>query len=298
ATTVESFFAGATQLETTVNGLGERAGNTNLCEVACVLQNCSVEVPLRLEEIYESALLMAEWSRVPLPEKAPLVGADVISHRSGIHQDGTVKTKGQGKGAYRAFDLTLIGREEGDRLGFTSQSGKTAVFEILHGAGLPITLEEAARLQPALKKLSEAHGELSEAEIVKVYEERIFNAPGPLRFLDMTADHGAEQFTFHFEHQGREQRQSARATGPIEACTQMLHALGIEFHLVEYRQQAMDAEHAEAAAYALSEIVLRGGREGAATGPLVIGRGKDTDTVKANVKAIFNGVNLLLTQAS
>ncbi|HLP42373.1 MAG TPA: 2-isopropylmalate synthase LeuA2, partial [Fibrobacteria bacterium] len=170
ATTVESFFAGATQLECALNGLGERAGNTNLYEVACALANCSVDVPLAMGEIYETALLVSEWSGVAIYEKAPLVGTDVVAHRSGIHQDGAAKTKGMKKGAYRAIDSGLIGRKESDRLGFTSQSGKTAVFEIIRGLGLPITLEEAAGLQPLLKRKSEedGRGELSEEEILKV----------------------------------------------------------------------------------------------------------------------------------
>ena len=88
ATTVESYFAGAVQLETTLNGLGERAGNTNMFEVACALYNCGVDVPLNMPEFYESALLISEWSQIPIPEKSPIIGEDVIAHRSGIHQDG------------------------------------------------------------------------------------------------------------------------------------------------------------------------------------------------------------------
>ena len=184
ATTVESYFAGASQLECALNGLGERAGNTNMYEVALALANCDVDVPLNLGEIYETALRVSEWARVPIYEKAPLVGADVVAHRSGIHQDGASKTMGMKKGAYRAIDSSLIGRKEGDRLGFTSQSGKTAVFEIVRGLGLPISIEEAAVIQPILKKLSEQdkRGELNDDEILKVYDQEILNVRGPLVF--------------------------------------------------------------------------------------------------------------------
>ena len=75
AATVESYFAGATQLECCLNGLGERAGNTNLYEVAVALHNSDVDVPLNLSEIYEMALVVAEMSKVPVPEKAPCRGA-------------------------------------------------------------------------------------------------------------------------------------------------------------------------------------------------------------------------------
>ncbi|TGL61495.1 2-isopropylmalate synthase LeuA2 [Leptospira sarikeiensis] len=173
ATTVESFFAGATQLETALNGLGERAGNTNTYEVAIALHNCGVKVDLNLQSIYETSRIVSRMSGVPIPEKAPLVGDDVVAHRSGIHQDGVSKTKDLKKGAYRAFDADLIGRPEGDRIAFTSQSGKSAVYEILMQSGISISKEEAAKLQPVLKNLSEnsGGGELSIQEIQSELEK-------------------------------------------------------------------------------------------------------------------------------
>ncbi len=298
ATTVESYFAGATQLECALNGLGERAGNTNMYEVACALANCGEDVPLNMGEIYETALRVSEWARVPIYEKAPLVGTDVVAHRSGIHQDGASKTKGMKKGAYRAIDSSMIGRKEGDRLGFTSQSGKTAVFEIVRGLGLPISIEEAAAIQPIMKKLSEqdGRGELSDAEILKVYDQEILNVAGPLVFKGLKMEPTEKEFSFEVEHQGKSQILIGQGTGPIDACMRALEKIGLYFHLIEYTQMALDVEHLEFAAYALSEIKLQ--RKDTATaqpkGAVALGRGKDMDTIKANVRALFNAVNQLL----
>ncbi|KXZ24312.1 2-isopropylmalate synthase [Leptospira santarosai] len=173
ATTVESYFSGAIQLETALNGLGERAGNTNTYEVAIALHNCGVDVPLNLSAIYETSRLVSYLSDIPIYEKAPLIGEDVISHRSGIHQDGVAKTRHLSKGAYRAFDATLIGRPEGDRIEFTNQSGRSAIFCILKDAGEDITLEQAEKLQPILKRISEdsGRGELTLNEIQLVWNQ-------------------------------------------------------------------------------------------------------------------------------
>lgn len=173
ATTVESYFSGAIQLETALNGLGERAGNTNTYEVAIALHNCGVDVPLNLSAIYETSRLVSYLSDIPIYEKAPLIGEDVISHRSGIHQDGVAKTRHLSKGAYRAFDATLIGRSEGDRIEFTNQSGRSAIFCILKDAGEDITLEQAEKLQPILKRISEdsGRGELTLNEIQLVWNK-------------------------------------------------------------------------------------------------------------------------------
>ncbi|HLU70434.1 MAG TPA: alpha-isopropylmalate synthase regulatory domain-containing protein, partial [Fibrobacteria bacterium] len=296
ATTVESFFAGATQLECALNGLGERAGNTNLYEVAVAIHNCGVENPVNMREIYETALQVSEWSRVPIYEKAPLVGSDVVAHRSGIHQDGAAKTKGMKKGAYRAVEGDLIGRGESDRVAFTSQSGKSAVYEIVKAMGLPITLEEAAMLQPVLKTRSEEKGgELSDAEVAAVYESVLLDAGGPLTFKGMRVNADETEYTFDVTWKGEEKSVMGTGTGPIDACMRAVESLGLTFHLAEYSQLAVDAEHSDSAAFALSEIKLqRRGADGAPVGPAVIGRGKSTDTVKANVKALFNGMNRLL----
>ncbi len=301
ATTVESYFVGAVQLETALNGLGERAGNTNMYEVACALYNCGVEVPINMGEIYETALQMAEWSKVPIYEKAPLIGADVVAHRSGIHQDGAFKTKGMKKGAYRAIDAELIGRKEGDRLGFTSQSGKTAVFELIKNAGLPISLEEATFLQPILKSISEqaGKGELSIEDLLNVYDREILNVTGPLEFHGVesgkSAD-GKQEFKFDVTYEGKRHKLSGQGTGPIDACVHAVETIGLYFHLVEYSQGALDTEHLDFAAYAISEIRLQRKASAAAKPETksAIGRAKDLDTVAANMKALFNGMNWLL----
>jgi 2-isopropylmalate synthase len=296
ATTVERFFAGATQLECALNGLGERAGNTNLYEVAVAIHNCGVERPLNMHEIYETALQVSEWSRVPIYEKAPLVGADVLAHRSGIHQDGAAKTKGMKKGAYRAIEGDLIGRGESDRVAFTSQSGKSAVHEIVKALGLPITLEEAAALQPVLKSRSEElGGELSNAEVATAYEAVLLNVAGPLEFKSLRVEPDEKAFHFDVRWKGEDKTIAGTGTGPVDACMHAVESLGLRFHLAEYAQQAVDAARAASAAYALSSITLqRRAADGTPEGPVVIGRGKDVDTIKANVKALFNGMNRLL----
>src|SRR5574344_196148 len=178
ATTVESFFAGATQLECSLNGLGERAGNTNMYEVAVALHNSDVDVPLKLENIYETALLVSEMANVPIWEKAPVIGYDALAHRSGIHQDGVVKTKHLEKGAYRAFNPELIGRSEAEKIGFTSQSGKTAIFELINSTQYKISMQEAAYLQPFAKHEAEKIGELPLTKLVKLYLDKVCDVKG------------------------------------------------------------------------------------------------------------------------
>lgn len=287
AATVESYFAGALQLECCLNGLGERAGNTNLYEVAIALHNSGVDVPLNLSKIYELALIISDMSRVSIYEKAPLIGPDALAHRSGIHQDGAIKTKDMEKGAYRPIHPSLIGRKDDEKLGFTSQSGKTAVFEIISDAGYPITIQEAVRITPIIKAAAEKVGELPTRNIIDIYFKEVFNVTGPFK-LDLLDKITDEKFRLKFTHYDKEFDLIGEGNGPVDACLNALKQAGFEYKLLHYEQQALDEEFLGAGAIAMSIIHFE-----ALDKQLVIARGKDESTTKANVKAIFNGLNLI-----
>ncbi|HHX14534.1 MAG TPA: 2-isopropylmalate synthase [Fibrobacter sp.] len=287
AATVESFFVGATQLEVALNGLGERCGNTNAYEVAVVLYNCGVPVAMNLAFIYETALLVSQWSGVNIYSRAPLIGSEAIIHRSGIHQDGASKTKGMKKGAYRPIDYALIGRSENDSISFTSQSGRTAVYEIISGFGYRLSLEEASELQPILKEFSEKEGELSADRVLDVFRRERCNVNGRLIFNNVEVLPGEGRFVFYFKKDGESVVKSETAEGPIEACLMLMRDIGMPVELVKYRQLVVPASDKLWAGRGLSRIILKAGSK------TVEGRGISSDTLKANMRALFSGVNLL-----
>jgi 2-isopropylmalate synthase len=287
AATVESYFAGATQMECALNGLGERSGNTNMYEVAVALHNSGVEMDLKLGEIYETALLTSKWAQVPIYAKAPLIGIEVIAHRSGIHQDGAAKTKNMKKGAYRPIDYSLIGRNENDILAFTSQSGKTAVYEILSHNGYPVELDEAAELQPVLKEISEKEGELPNSRILEVFREKCCNLNGRLIFRSIDVVPEENRFVFRFQKDGVSMEESISAEGPIEAALLLSRKVGLPVELNSYKQSVVSEADKLWAGRALSEISL------SANGKTVIGRGISSDTLVANMRAVFGGLNKL-----
>ena len=287
AATVESYFAGATQLECCLNGLGERAGNTNIYEVAIALHNSNVDVPLNLGEIYELALIVSEMAKVPVPEKAPLVGLESLAHRSGIHQDGAVKTKDMQKGAYRPIHPTLIGRKDDEKIGFTSQSGKTAIFEIIKNAGYPITMQEAIRITPIIKEAAEKAGELPTRNIIDIYFSEIYNVSGDFKLVSF--EKLAENiFNLKFFHKKDFYDLNANGNGPLDACLTALKQAGFEQKLVDYEQYALDSAIFGSGAEAMTVISFE-----KADSTRIIARGKDKSTLNANVKAIFNALNIM-----
>lgn len=287
ATTVEGYFRGAVQLECSLNGLGERAGNTNFYEVAVALHNSGVDVPVDLSKIYETALIVAQMSKVDIYEKAPLIGPDALAHRSGIHQDGALKTKDMEKGAYRPIHPSLIGRKDDEKIGFTSQSGKTAIFEIISKAGYPISIQEAIRLTPSVKEAAEKVGELPTRNIIDIYFREICNIEGPFKLLKF--DHlGKGKFVLEFDFKDEHFDLTGVGNGPIDACMDALKQAGFERKLLHYKQIAMDEELLGSGAIAMSVIHIEGD-----DGSKIIGRAIHKNTAVANVKAIFNAYNLI-----
>ncbi len=287
AVTVESYFAGAVQLECALNGLGERAGNTNLYEVAVALHNSGVDVPLNLSKIYELALTISDMSGVKIYEKAPLIGPEALAHRSGIHQDGAVKTKDMQKGAYRPIHPSLIGRKDDEKLGFTSQSGKTAIFEIITEAGYPITLQEAQRIAPFAKEIAEKIGELSTKNLIDIYYNQVFNVDGAFKLLKMEKlEDGNINLVFSYNE--KEYEAQMLGNGPVDGCIKAIQKAGFQCELLHYEQKALNEELMGSGAAAMSVMHFK-----APNGQAIISRGRDNSTVKANIKAIFNGLNII-----
>ncbi|MBP7652209.1 2-isopropylmalate synthase [Candidatus Dependentiae bacterium] len=290
ATTVESYFNGARQLECSLNGLGERAGNTNLYEVAVTLHNSGIEIPINMSKIYETAILVSEMADVKIYDKMPLIGDDALAHRSGIHQDGSAKTKNMKKGAYRPIQPELIGRE-GEFIGFTSQSGKTAIYEIINAAGYPLTMEEALYLQPVMKQKAEQVGELSKDEMIKIYNDEIINVKGPYKLVkieDIVINEDLCKYYISIDYDGNKIEGISEGKGPIEAIISLLNKSGINVKLIHYKQIAIDEEKGSQSK-AMTEIQLMD----TDSELKITCRGIHDDTRKANRKAIFNGLNLL-----
>ena len=284
AATVESYFAGAVQLECALNGLGERAGNTNLYEVAIALHNSGVDVPLNLDKIYETALTVADMSGVKIYEKAALIGPDALAHRSGIHQDGAVKTKDMEKGAYRPIHPSLIGRKDDEKLGFTSQSGKTAIFEIISDAGYPISIQEAQRIAPFAKAEAEKIGELSTRNVIDIYYNNVLNVKGAFRLCNLDkADNDSVKVQFIYNDQ--EYNVEVFGNGPVDACVKAIQKAGFNCEFLNYEQKALNMG-SDATAMTIMHFK-------APNGQTIISRGCDESTVKANLKAIFNGLNIM-----
>ena len=190
------------------------------------------------------------------------------------------------KGAYRPIHPSLIGRDD-ERLGFTSQSGKTAVYEIINKAGYPITMQEAVRIAPVIKEAAEKTGELPTRDILDIYYREIFDIKGTFRYIELKKLEESV-YNLKFSYKDSEFDVKGYGDGPLEGCLDALSKAGFPQKLLHYEQSALGEELKGVAAEAMTIIHFAD-----SAGEPVICRGKDPSTAKANVKAIFNGLNIL-----
>jgi homocitrate synthase NifV len=152
ANTLAAIRAGATHVNTTVNGLGERAGNAALEEVVMGLNvlygnDCGVD----LHHYQEVAQLVAAASGRPLPWHKSIVGEGVFTHESGIHVDGLLKDPLN----YQGVDPASVGREH--RLVLGKHSGTNAVLRCFADLGITLSREQASHLLPGIRRFAAQH---------------------------------------------------------------------------------------------------------------------------------------------
>ncbi len=149
ANTLAAIRAGATHVNTTVNGLGERAGNAALEEVVLGLQVLhGVDCGVMLHEYQQLAELVANASGRPLPWQKSLVGEGVFTHESGIHVDGLLKDPLN----YQGVDPALLGRVH--RLVLGKHSGANAVVNCFAEIGILLSREQADSLLPGIRRFA------------------------------------------------------------------------------------------------------------------------------------------------
>ncbi|HYW80265.1 MAG TPA: hypothetical protein VE890_11840 [Thermoguttaceae bacterium] len=142
ANTIAAFRGGATHVDVTVNGLGERAGNASLEEVAMAVQvSLSKKCGIRTRGLHELCTIVAAASRRPIPLNKPITGRDVFNHESGIHVQGLLAN---GK-TYEPFSAQDVGHAD-RQIVIGKHSGTTAIQHVLALRGIEIDQDEATRL--------------------------------------------------------------------------------------------------------------------------------------------------------
>lgn len=191
ANTLAAIKAGAGRVEGTVNGIGERAGNVALEEVAVALNIredfYQASSPLVLNETVNTSEMVSRYSGIAIPKNKAVVGGNAFSHESGIHQDGVLKNPL----TYEIITPELVG-VKANSLPLGKLSGRHAFVEKIKELGLAFEESELAQLFAKFKKLADKKHEITDADIRALVTGTDIENPEGFRFNDLSITSNAD----------------------------------------------------------------------------------------------------------
>ena len=165
ANSLSAVRAGARQVETCINGIGERAGNAALEEVVMSLATrgdfYGVGTNVKTTELYHTSRLVADLTGMPVQPNKAIVGANAFRHQSGIHQDGILKMRE----TYEIMDACSIGWPTGSEIVLGKLSGRHGFKARLEDLGIELTTGEFERAFVAFKELADKKPEIDDRDI-------------------------------------------------------------------------------------------------------------------------------------
>jgi 2-isopropylmalate synthase len=290
ANSLSAVRAGARQVETCMNGIGERAGNAALEEVAMALKTRAdffdLETNIKTRELYRTSRLVADLTGMTVQPNKAIIGANAFRHQSGIHQDGILKMRE----TYEIMDAREIGWPTGSEIVLGKLSGRHGFKARLDDLGYELRQEEFERAFAAFKELADKKPEIDDRDLEALLadERRIEEESIRLELLQVTCGNQlVPTATVRLiTPDGRTMVHTATGTGPVDATYRAINALvGIENELTEFSVKSV-TEGIDA----IGEVVVRIEREG----KTYTGRGADTDVIVASAKAVVQALNRAL----
>ncbi|WP_457594181.1 2-isopropylmalate synthase [Hydrogenimonas sp.] len=292
ANSLFSVMNGARQVECTINGLGERAGNAALEEIVMAMKTRSdifdnVETAINTKEIYPTSRLVAAITGIePQPNKA-IVGKNAFAHESGIHQDGMLKCQE----TYEIMRAEDIGLEQ-NRLVLGKHSGRHAFKERLSALGFELTPEELDKAFERFKALADKKKEIFDDDIRMLIASEITNIPQAfelvgLQIADCSA--GVPSAAVTIRHNGETVTDAGIGDGTIDAIFKTIDRIsGYSGVLKDYRVEAV-SQGKDALAKVVVNVQFDESRSA------VIGHGLSIDTMLASAKAYIGALNSYLS---
>lgn len=285
ANSLAAIEAGADQVECTVNGIGERAGNTALEELVMALatrrDRYGVSTGIVTPQIYRASRLVSTLTGMPVQPNKAIIGANAFAHESGIHQDGVLKERT----TYEIMKAEDIGLPS-NKLVLGKHSGRHAFRERLGELGFELSPEDTEKAFRRFKELADKKKEVSDADIRALVEDELSTVPETLTLDYLHVSSGNQAVptaTVKIRRQGELLQEAACGDGPVDAVYRAIErAAGARLTLLEYSLKAVTGGRD-----ALGEVTVR--LQGS-TGTFV-GRGVSTDVIEASAKAYVNALN-------
>ena len=297
---LEAVKSGARQLECTVNGIGERAGNAALEELVMAMhvrrryfnpffgREEDSPTPLtgiRTEEITKTSRLVSNLTGMVVQPNKAIVGANAFAHESGIHQDGVLKNRL----TYEIVDARTVGLSD-NRISLGKLSGRSAVRARLEELGYDLSREDLDDAFARFKDLADRKREITDRDLESIVSVQVQqpDAKYQLKLVQVSCGSSLQPtatVTLADEN-GQEQTAASVGTGPVDAVCRSLNQLaGVPNDLVEFSVKSV-TEGIDA----MGDVTIRLRRDG----QLYSGHSAHTDVVVAAAEAFVNALNRLV----
>ncbi|MDR3709844.1 MAG: 2-isopropylmalate synthase [Capsulimonadaceae bacterium] len=284
---------GARQIECTVNGIGERAGNTSLEEVTMALvtrrDSFGLDVGLHTEEIYNTSRMVSQMTGILVQPNKAIVGANAFAHSSGIHQDGVLKERT----TYEIIDPKSIGIME-SKIILSARSGRHGVRHRLEELGITFgPADEFEKIYERFLKVADSKKVVYDEDLKAIVSDSITTVPQTYeleRVQVACGDNAIPTATVELRHDGKVMRDADTGNGPVDAVYRAINRIvRVPNDLIEFTVQSV-TEGIDA----MADVTIRLRSDS----NIYTGRSAHTDIVVASAKAYVQALNKQLDRTS
>ena len=286
ANSLAGVMHGARQVECTINGIGERAGNASMEEIVMAIKTRAdffgVNTGINTKEFYRMSRMVSKATGFLVPPNKAIIGANAFRHESGIHQDGMLKERR----TYEIMNPEDVGVPKHEGLVLGKHSGRHAFSDRLKRLGFKLTDHaiDAAFIQ--FKDLADKKKEIYDEDLIAIVEDNITEAKESVRLKDLVYTSGSRikpSVTVVLEFKGKKVTKESSGDGPVDACYKAIAAVTkINATLLDYNIQSVSQGDD-----AQGEVRLKISVDGRT----VLGRGASTDIIEASAKAYIYAIN-------
>lgn len=290
ANSLSACRAGARQVECTVNGIGERAGNASLEEVVMALKTrhdmFQLETGINTREIMRASRLVSDVTGFPVQPNKAVVGANAFAHEAGIHQHGVMAERT----TYEIMDPADVGLTE-SRLVLGKHSGRHAFERRLQELGFQLERDALNRAFTRFKDLADRKKDIYDADIEAIVSDEVYTVPEEWRLDHMTVFStlfGYPTATIKMIHNGEDVLMTGTGVGAVDAVYKTIDKIvDVPYTLKDYMVHAVTG-----GTDALADVTVRLQSQGS----IYTGRGSALDIVEASAKAYIQAINKMVAK--
>jgi 2-isopropylmalate synthase len=287
ANTLAGVLNGARQVEGTINGIGERAGNAALEEVVMALRTrgdyFKLHTGIETRELYRTSRLVADLLGIQVPPNKAVVGGNAFSHSSGIHVDGFLKERE----TYEIMRPEHVGISE-SRVVLTARTGRHGLRDRLKKLGYTLSQHELNQAYQRFLAIADKKQEVFDEDLVAILHDEIHPVPEiyQLEYLQIYSGTSAiPTATVRIRIKDATREGAAIGDGPVDAtCKAIAEVTKTAAKLQRYEIRAVTS-----GTEAMGEVTVQVEENGRK----VVGRGASTDVIEASARAYIDGLNKL-----